>query len=59
MAHLRIHHHARPAPHWAAKGLKAARRFERRMEYHWAFVSYALLSIAVAAYVVAVLVSIP
>lgn len=59
MAH---HHHARHGavhvPRWARRSVVRARRFEQKVERHWPFVAYAALSLGVAAYVIAQLITI-
>jgi hypothetical protein len=58
-------HHTRtftvtvPLPAWTLQGARRRlRRAEERAAYHWAFVSYALLTLATAGYVIAQLVTV-
>jgi hypothetical protein len=52
MALHRSHADTRPAPTWARRSLTRARRLEKRVEYHWPFVAYALMSFATGGYVI-------
>lgn len=56
-------HHTRsitiPLPGWTVRGMRRRlRRFEQKCARHWAFAAYAALSLAVAGYVIATLVTI-
>lgn len=46
MAH---HHHL---PKWAVRTLNITRTVEEMVERHWPFAAYALLSLAITAYIV-------
>jgi hypothetical protein len=52
MASHRPNPHPRTTPRWASKSLNRARALERRVEYHWPFVAYSLLSFATGGYII-------